>query len=758
MAINDDFENLFAKKHTPEKAELETDQTSPSPSIWKLLVVDDEADVHTITKLALKDFEFENHTLKILSAFSTSEAKEVIQQNPDIAMVFLDVVMETNDAGFDLVNHIRKDLKNKNIRIALRTGQPGDTTEQEALRHYGIDDYKTKTELTSDKLSSTVMSCLKTYNTLIKKEAQQQKLEQTVEEKNAELQTMNADLVDEIKKREKTEIELKASEQRFRMLYENLDVTLKSITDGVIRTDKTGEVILMNRMAENLTGWKFKDVGTTNINEIFNISHNPKSNPEATSTNSPGPSPMQKAESSEAVPPKNNRAGSASFDVIPDSTLDTEYHTVLTSKNGSRKIIEYSSAPIKNNIDTIIGKVIIFRDITERIQLESQLAHAQRMEALGVLAGGIAHDFNNILASILGFTELLLYDAEKDSELEDSLKEIFTAGTRAKELVQQILAFARHSRHSLQPVQANLIAKETLKLIRSSIPSTIAIDSSIKSTSLVMADPTQIHQIFMNLFTNAAHAMDEHGGTLTVRMVDENISAATKGKPIALQPGEYIKITVADTGTGIPPEIIHSVFEPYFTTKKYGEGTGMGLALVHGIVESCKGSITVKSSMGKGTVFTLYIPITDGSSISESKYIENMLHTGNENILLVDDEVAIGKVGKLLLEKSGYRVTATTSSTDALEIFNSTPKAFDLVITDMTMPNMTGDLLTKKMRQIRPDLPVILYTGYSKKISQEEALSKGFNGYITKPFNKKELIKTVKSVLKSTSINSTLLS
>ncbi|SLM29725.1 putative Histidine kinase [Desulfamplus magnetovallimortis] len=714
MVVSSDFEDLFANEN-PEHLQHDTTHSNDNekkPDIWKILVVDDEADIHMVTRLALSNFEFENHTIEILSAYSEAEAKEILHQHPDIAMVFMDVVMESHDSGFQLVNYIRDDLDNQNIRIVIRTGQPGNAKEQELFRRYRIDDYKIKTELTSERLLSTAVSCLKTYDMLIKKEFSQNKLEQTLEEQNALLQNVNARLIDEIRKRETTEQKLKNSEKKFRMLYENLDVTLKSITDGVISTDRHDRIILMNKMAETLTGWEVKDALNRDLYKVFNITRKPGSS-------------LAKAE------------------------MESEDQILLTSREGTQKIIEFSSSPIKNDTGEASGNAIIFRDITEKIQMGGQLARAQRMESLGLLAGGIAHDFNNILASILGFTELLMFDAPKGSRMEEYLTEIFTAGKRAKELVKQILAFARQTGDTLQPVQIHLIAKETLKLIRSSIPTTIAIQSNIKSSGLAMANPTQIHQIFMNLFTNAAHAMDEHGGVLTVTMMDENIAPGTKGAPIKLKPGQYIKITVEDTGTGIPPEIIHSIFEPYFTTKQIGEGTGMGLALVHGIIENYKGSITVESEMGKGTVFTVYIPATTFDSKQNTELSEKKTYSGSGRVLFVDDEAAIVKVGKLLLEKNGYHVSSTTSSLDALEMFTKKPDAFDLIITDMTMPHMTGDVLAEKIMKIRPELPIILCTGYNKRLSKEQAFKIGFKEYIKKPFDKDILLKTVKSVLNS---------
>jgi nitrogen-specific signal transduction histidine kinase/ActR/RegA family two-component response regulator len=412
-----------------------------------------------------------------------------------------------------------------------------------------------------------------------------------------------------------------------------------------------------------------------------------------------------------------------------------------------------SSMSIKNK-DGTISKMTICRDITdylaavaEKEKAQAQLIQAQKLESIGNLAGGIAHDFNNILSSIIGFAELALDSVEKGSRIEDDLQEIYTAGKRAKELVAQILAFARQSERELKPVQIDIIVKEVLQFIRSSIPTTIEIKSNnIDSDSLIMGNQTQVHQIMMNLFTNAAYAMEENGGVLTVSLKDTVIERRFGKGSIGLKNGDYVKLSVSDTGTGIPPDIIDSIFDPYFTTKGPGEGTGMGLAMVHGIVESYGGKITAKSTYGTGTTFTIYLPVTRKRK-TQRQYKHEQLPTGTERILFVDDEAPIAKMGALNLEGLGYSVKIRTSSLEALELFRVKPNTFDLVVTDMTMPNMTGDKLAVELMKIRPDIPIILFTGYSKKISNETASEIGIKAFAYKPVVKKDLAKTVRKVL-----------
>jgi PAS domain S-box-containing protein len=388
----------------------------------------------------------------------------------------------------------------------------------------------------------------------------------------------------------------------------------------------------------------------------------------------------------------------------------------------------------------------IIQDITDQQKMKALLHQAQKMESIGNLAGGIAHDFNNILSSIIGYTELALDDAAKATPLEENLREVYTAGMRAKDLVQQILAFARQSDEERKPIRVDTIMHEVLKLIRSTIPSTINIKKNIKSNSLIVGNSSQVHQLIMNLCTNAAHAMEDTGGILEAQLQDVEVNTQYSLPLLTLKPGNYIKITISDTGCGIAPDIIHSIFEPYFTTKGVGEGTGMGLALAHGTVTAYDGEITVDSELGKGTIFSIYLPITRKRR-NHQPGGEEKLPMGTESILLVDDELTIAKMSSQMLERLGYQVTIRTSSIEALELFRSKSEDFDLVITDMTMPNMTGDELAVKLIALRSDIPVILCTGYSKKLTEEETHRIGIKAFAYKPVVKAEMAKTVRKVL-----------
>ena len=382
----------------------------------------------------------------------------------------------------------------------------------------------------------------------------------------------------------------------------------------------------------------------------------------------------------------------------------------------------------------------------ERLDMQDQLFQAKKLESIGTLAGGIAHDFNNILSAIIGYTELTLDGVAKGSNVDKNLQEVFKAGQRAKDLVKQILTIARKSDEEIKPIPLKPIVKEALKFLKSSIPATIEIQQSIVSESLIMGNSTQFHQIFMNLCTNAAHAMEENGGLLQVSLEDLKLEKHETIQGQSLKPGNYIKLSVSDTGTGMSPEIMGSIFDPYYTSKEPGKGTGIGLALVHSIVKRYGGIIEVYSELGEGSVFSIYLPATEKHQTSQP-YTKEDLPMGSERILFVDDEDSIAKVGGQLLERLGYSVTIMTSSKKALDLFQSNAHTFDLVVTDMTMPGITGDKLAIELMKIRQNIPVIICTGYNKKISAQIASEIGIQALIYKPVERVDLAKTVRKVL-----------
>ncbi|MFH1019937.1 MAG: cache domain-containing protein [Pseudomonadota bacterium] len=412
--------------------------------------------------------------------------------------------------------------------------------------------------------------------------------------------------------------------------------------------------------------------------------------------------------------------------------------------------------PVELNATVVQGDgqpeiLTICHDVSIRKGLEERLRQAQKMEAIGTLAGGIAHDFNNILAAILGYAEMAKRRLpEEAGKARDDIQEVLRAGLRARDLVKQILAFSRKGGEERLPLSPKPIVKEALKFLRASIPASIEIREDIDpDCGAILANPTNIHQIVVNLCTNAFHAMETTGGVLTVVMKNVELDKGELAGEDDLLPGQYVLFSVRDTGPGIVPEILSRIFDPYFTTKGVGKGSGMGLAMVHGIVKSYGGMVQVESVVGSGTVFRVYLPrIGKGMDAAESAQ-EWTLPSGQERILYVDDETSIAEMGKAMLAGMGYRVTARTSPLEALEEFQCQPGDFDLLITDQTMPKMSGVQLVQEVRKIRPGLPVILCTGYSAAIGEDSAAEIGIRHFIMKPLTMRVLAETVRKALEA---------
>jgi len=431
-------------------------------------------------------------------------------------------------------------------------------------------------------------------------------------------------------------------------------------------------------------------------------------------------------------------------------TVEVEYYR----KDGSTVWLENKVKAMRDGSGRIEGIYGVSRDITDRktaekekIKLQSQLQQVQKMESIGTLAGGIAHDFNNILGIIVGNTELAMDDIPEWHSARRNLKEILTSSIRARDIVKQILAFSRQSPQEKKPVRIIPIIKESLKLLRSSIPATIRIHQSISSESdTVLADPVQINQVLINLCINAVHAMGDKGGVLEVGLEDVELDSGDAIQYHDLPSGKYVRLTVSDTGHGIESILLKRIFDPYFTTKGVGKGSGMGLSVVHGIVKSHGGCVAVNSEPGKGTVFNVLFPCVEDKPEPEVE-ISIEIPRGKGKILFVDDEKAIIDIMQPMIERLGYEVSVRTSSIEGLEAFRANPNRFDLVITDFTMPNMTGMELAKALFKLRSDIPVILCTGYSEHINEDKAKRSGIRAFVVKPVVLSEIASTIRKVL-----------
>lgn len=424
-------------------------------------------------------------------------------------------------------------------------------------------------------------------------------------------------------------------------------------------------------------------------------------------------------------------------------------HLINKSKDGSIFEEDATISPILDGSGNIVNYVAVKHNVTEKVELEKQLRQAQKLESIGTLAGGVAHDFNNILAAIMGYGGLVLADLPEDSPLREKQEQVLKAAQRAADLVKQILTFSRRGEQKLKPLQIHFIVKEALKLLRATVPSAIAFKLDVdENCGTVLADPTQVHQVIMNLCTNAYHAMrGKSNGVLGVTLSNVQLGPETLHNKIELTPGPYVRLEVSDTGQGMSREVLEKIFEPYFTTKAQGEGSGLGLSLVHGIVKSMGGAVTVYSETDIGTTFHVYLPQVEARVLAHEPAVAQPEEGGDERLLLVDDEEIIVEMEKLLLESLGYEVTATTKSWDALRIFAEQPDRFDLVMTDMTMPEMNGMDLAVKVMEIRKDMPVILCTGFSEIINEEKAKSMGIREYLMKPASTKEMALAIRRAL-----------
>jgi signal transduction histidine kinase/CheY-like chemotaxis protein len=426
----------------------------------------------------------------------------------------------------------------------------------------------------------------------------------------------------------------------------------------------------------------------------------------------------------------------------------------LESMPSGRGLFSNIGHSIHGGREDVAGDLSDSTDVTDwaqaeetRLELESLVRNSQRLEAIGMLAGGIAHDFNNVLSAIIGYAELAMMDVADGSPMRHIMEQIVKAGLRGRDLIQQILSFSRRTEQKAAPLHLSHVVKEAVKFMRASLPSTIELKYNIDpEEEAVLVDPTQIHQVLMNLGANAAYAMRESGGTLEITLCNTSVDEETARVCVDLITGNYQELTVKDTGCGIDPQVLDRIFDPYFTTKPLGEGTGLGLSTTHGIVKNLGGAIRVHSVTGQGTTFRIYLPCIKAEVIPDASRALVPAATGTERILLVDDEVSLVDVSRKMLGRLGYVVTGMNSGVEALRAFHQDPDRFDLVITDQTMPGMTGVELSREILKMRPDLPIILFTGYSQQVDRPAAMAMGIRHFILKPFILQEIVKAIRDL------------
>jgi PAS domain S-box-containing protein len=522
--------------------------------------------------------------------------------------------------------------------------------------------------------------------------------------------------VRDITERKRTEESLLISEDRYRRLFE--DAVL-----GIFRSTPDGKIINVNPAYARMFGFDLPEEVKIQVNDV--------------------------AADLYADPSRRNEV----VRMILDAERPILAENLYRRKDGNTFTGNLHAWSVRDREGKFLYLEGFVEDITERKRAEeekeklvAQLLQAQKLEAIGILAGGIAHDFNNILVPIMGYAEMALIRTPRSNPIRHGLEEILNAALRARDLVKQILTFGRSGKEQQKiPVEISSVVKEALKLLKALLPSSIEIRQNIEKCA-AFADVTQIHQVLINLCTNAAHAMGEKG-VLGVSLSHVNLSEGdlTDQSIVNLKPGPYLKLCVSDTGSGMDTSTLQRIFDPYFTTKEVGKGSGLGLAVVHGIVKRHDGAIAVESEPGRGSTFSVYIPAVEANTFV---VVKNglLLPTGRERILLIDDEQSVVETGTAILERLGYKVTPETNGPRALEIFGSSPGEFDLIITDYTMPKLTGTDLSTKIRQIRPDIPIILCTGFSEQITATVAMDLGVE-FVMKPFSMKEIAEVVRKVL-----------
>ncbi len=673
---------------------------TPPPSsreTWQVLIVDPDEKNQTFIDTTLSQFVFKNRPISLLKVNSLHGAQPLFSEKKDIAVLLLHLSRETTTDGRWLIHYIRKSLKNQNIRIIIQTETFDSTSHQQMLEDDDIHDLFLDSEINSQKLNTVFTTALGAYQHI-----------QTLHQRLHQNQAMENNFLE--------------SEQRFK------DITI-SIGDLIWEMDHQGKYTYVSDNIMEMTGYSLEELNEIHFSAMFN-------------------------EKEDSIAQK--RIAHRTNACLPFKNIE------IWKKHKNKKHLCFltNGRPVIDANGKLRGYCGIDRDITEyklsekeNERLMTQLTQVQRLEALGTLAGGIAHDFNNILGVILGYTQLLQMDVSSDSKTSDFTRKIIDSCNRAKNLTMQILDFSRLKEDDDQPhapINPTSVVKEKLKMLRATIPSSITINSDIpQKTGRVLATPNQIYQIITNLLTNAYQAMEDHQGAISIKMKDISLTAKnyTPGNELNLPHGDYVTIEVQDNGKGITTELRDKIFDPYFTTKQGGDGRGLGLSVVYSIITRCKGAVVLDSQPGKGTQITIYLPAVPDEQ-KKNKGVNNAIATGEGKILFVDDEKMLVDLGKMMLERIGYQAVALQSPTEALAAFQENPDSFDLVISDLTMPGLQGTQLAHEIKKIRPDIPVVLATGFDSRTALAQDDNKDIDAVLSKPLSINALSETIKKFLK----------
>lgn len=666
----------------------------------QILIVDDNPEnIHLLSKNLEDDYE-------LIYATAGEKALEIAFSDERPDLILLDIMMPCMD-GYEVCEKLKADAGTRDIPVIFLTAKNETEDETKGLA-LGATDYISKPfrmAVVQARISAVLR--LKTEmdkRMMLARELRElnQSLERRVTEKVAELRLAHE--------------ELKVSENNYRSIFENA-------VEGIYRSTPEGRFLTASPSMAGILGYDSPESLVSSVTDI-------------------GLQCYATPDDRESLIRKLKQDGVVrGFEIRMKKKDDS---IIWCSVSARLILYEQGQGPCIEGFCMDISRQ---KDAEQALrESQAQLWQAQKMEAIGTMAGGIAHDFNNILFPVLGYAQMLSDDLP-DGPLQDRLNEVIRGAMRAGDLVKQILTFSRQTGHENQLLNIRPVLKEALKLSRATLPATIEIRQDTQNVQgMVRADPTQIHQIIMNLIVNAFHAMEDNGGTLTVRLGDENFTRDNIPDS-ELSPGPYVCLTVTDTGVGMDDTTREKIFDPYFTTKTLNKGTGLGLSVVHGIVKSYHGGIVVKSEPGKGSSFEVCLPRIVSETEDKTEIKKVSARTGNERILIVDDEEAIARMLGQVTERLGYHVTALCNSAEALEAFRSSPDNFDIVITDMTMPDMTGDQLSAELKKIRPDIPIILCTGFSERIADCKASEIGVEKVLMKPVDMNTLGDAVRNVL-----------